>query len=188
MENLAQYIKTLYGSQTLKFVEGNRLSFQPFLQKDYGKLNDCTLTSIASVLHYYTHEEMDILYPIVEKVAEKHFYNGDKYGTIPFFISDIFSEAAGGRKAKSKYLKSIGYNFNTIKNLINAGNPVILNISNDGVGKYRNHSVTIFGYVVYKIDNDKTIFTLLVYDNWTKEIRWVVYNKLSTISSITYLA
>ena len=93
MENLAQYIKTLYGSQTLKFIQGKRLQFQPFLQNDYGKDNDCTLISIASVLHYYNRGEMDFLYPEVEKIAENYLYDGDSYGTLPIFISKIFSKA-----------------------------------------------------------------------------------------------
>lgn len=187
MENLAQYIKTLYGSQTLKFIQGKRLSFQPFLQNDYGKNNDCTLTSIASILHYYGYGEMDFLYPKVEEIAEAHMYNGDTYGTLPIFISKIFSEAAG-HKARSKYFKNIGFNFNLIKNLIDRDKPIILNLHDDGVGKYKDHSVTVFGYTIHQIDGGKNIFTLLIYDNWSKEIRWVIYNKLSMISSITYLA
>lgn len=186
MENLAQYIKTLYGSQTLKFIQGKRLQFQPFLQNDYGKDNDCTLISIASVLHYYNRGEMDFLYPKVEKIAENYLYNGDSYGTLPIFISKIFSKAAG-HKARSKYFKNIGFNFRTIQNLINANDPVILNLHDDGVGIYENHSVIVFGYTIHKIDNDKEIYTLLIYDNWSKEMSWIIYNKLSMISSISYL-
>ena len=186
MENLAQYIKTLYGSQTLKFIQGKRLLFQPFLQDDYGKDNDCTLTSIASILHYYDYGEMDFLYPKVEKIAEQYFYNGDTYGTIPIFINKIFSKAAD-RKTTSKYLKSIVFNFKTIQNLIDNNIPVLLNLHDDGVDNYENHSVVIFGYTVHKIDNNKEIYTLLIYDNWSKEINWIIYNKLSIISSISYL-
>ena len=75
----------------------------------------------------------------------------------------------------SKYFKNIGFNFRTIQNLINANDPVILNLHDDGVGIYENHSVIVFGYTIHKIDNDKEIYTLLIYDNWSKEMSWIIY-------------
>lgn len=186
MESLARYLKQLYQSETIELVEGKRLPVEPYLQDNYGEANDCTLVSIASVLHYYHMGQVDELYPKVEKVAKQYFYNGNTCGTLPIFIRKIFQIVAG-RKVKSSYFKSIGYSFNQIQKQIDYGNPVILNLMDDGVGKYKNHSVVVIGYTVHKLDNDKYVFTLLINDNWSKETQWIVYNKLSTISSIVYL-
>jgi len=56
---------------------------------------------------------------------------------------------------------------------------MLLNMLNDGTGYYKGHTVLIIGYLELKND-----FLLIVLDNWNKDISYIDYNKLSTISSI----
>lgn len=86
-----------------------------------------------------------------------------------------------------RYLKNIGFNFNTIKKQLDQGNPVIISMMNDGRNVYKNHSIVVIGYNVYKIDN-RDIRILAVYDNWSREVRYIDYERLSIISSINYYA
>jgi hypothetical protein len=99
--------------------------FIPLLQKDYGKPYDCTLTCITAILS--CGKNVEETYEKVEKVAEKHFYDGDNYGTIPIFIKSIIDEVA---KVNSKrgYGKGIGYNWETIKTIIRTNKPIILSM------------------------------------------------------------
>lgn len=79
---------------------------------------------------------------------------------------------------KSKYLKNIGYNFNTIKDLIDKDIPVILSVWK--CEKYKNHTVTIFGY-------DEETQELIISDNWVKWATRIKYKNISIISSINYM-
>lgn len=183
---MEKLIKQFYQVNSLELLDYKKLPVVPFLQKDYGEANDCTLVSIASILYYLKKGTVEENYSKIEKIAKKYFYNGKTYGTLPIFIKQIFQTIAN-RKAKSIYLKSIGFLFSQIQEQIDKNNPVILNLMDDGIGKYKNHSVVIIGYAVYKINNNKIIPILLINDNWSKETQYILYDKLSTISSIVYL-
>ena len=166
---MEKFIKQFYGANTIELLDYKKLSVQPFLQNDYGEANDCTLVSITSILHYLNKEPFEKIYPKVENIAKKYFYNGKTCGTIPIFIKQIFQTAAG-RKVKNIYLKSIGFTFNQIIEQIDNSNPVILNMMDDGIGKYENHSVVVVGYAVYRMNSDKIIPVLLINDNWSKDL------------------
>ena len=74
--------------------------------------------------------------------------------------------------------KNIGYNFNTIKDLIDKDIPVILSVWK--CEKYKNHTVTIFGY-------DEETQELIISDNWVTWATRIKYKNISTISSINYM-
>jgi hypothetical protein len=159
------------------------------LQKDYGEDNDCTLTSITAIVNFLSGGKRPVqeYYDYTEQIAKKYFYRGSR-GTPFLTIRKIYHEVLkhfGFSKAHARYLKDVGYKFSHIQAEINKGNPLVLSISNDGLNYYQNHSVTIVGYEIYKINNKK-VPMIAIYDNWYKAISYVDYNKISTVSSIHY--
>ena len=59
------------------------LPFKPFLQDEYGKDMDCTLTSISACIANRTGKISDsdfaVIYANIETCAGYYFYNGDTY-------------------------------------------------------------------------------------------------------------
>ncbi len=187
--NLKEYLKETYGSASEPSSQKQLDNFVPLLQKDYGEANDCTLTSMTAIIFYLTQQKQDIktIYSYVEKTAKKYGYRGQR-GTPSITIRKIFHIALnhfGLPQAYVKYMKNLGFTFKNIKTEINKGNPIILSMADDGKGYYENHSITIIGYQIYKI-NKKEIPMLVVFDNWYKSISYVDYNKMSLVSSIHY--
>ena len=178
--NIGQYINST------KFYPVIINNIQSLLQDNYGKGNDCTLTSITTVIKYFLPKEniLDI-YNEVEKIAKKHGYFGS-YGTPSLMISCVYQKSLNkysiNKKIKSYYLKGIGFNFDQIKRDINNHNPVLLNLWKDGRNYYKNHTVLIVGYL--EKNNHKI---LAVYDNWNLGISYIDYDLLSTTSSINII-
>ena len=153
------------------------------LQNDFGKAQDCTLTSMAYIFgpeHYN----------LIESVAKRYGYNGDRWGTFSITIRKIMQTVMnriGGeyqfKKAKSAYLKNIGVKWELCKKLSHQNMPFyILNISNDGRNYYKNHSVTVIGYKEYQ-----NARFLVVYDNWFKTSALIDFDKLSIFCSINWI-
>ena len=185
-KNLMKYLSDNYGEGFL-VSEAHIAKVVPLLQKNYGGQNDCTLTSITSIISYIVNNKVWIttLYQEVEDIAEKYFYKEDR-GTMYAAIRSIFNESVkkySNKTSCAKFGKGTGYNFEYIKSKIDEKMPLILSMTNDGMDYYKNHSVTIVGYAIYKI-NGKNVNLLKIYDNWTTEVSYVDYNKLSPISSI----
>ena len=180
-DNLSAY---LHEQNYYQKILGN---IQPLLQCDYGEANDCTLTSITTVIHSYLPSvSINTIYNQVETIAKRYGYTGIK-GTQPIIIRTIYQESLNAFKipwhARSKYLKGIGFTWNFIKENFEHGNaPIILNLWKDGRNYYYNHTVLIIGYL--ESGNKKM---LAVYDNWFEDISYIDYGKLSTICSIQYI-
>ena len=180
---------TDYLYQTYREIKGAKATYsinpkmKPLLQDNYAGRNDCTITSLTALgLYHELHENAALLHKDVSEVAKKYFYDPNKMGTLPFFIKNIFDKFLGDRKSHSRYLKGIGFNWNTIKNEINKNNPIILSMLNDGRGYYKSHSVVIVGYKEYNSTQ-----MLMIYDNWHLNISYIDYKKLNCISCINYL-
>lgn len=178
--NLIVYLDEVYNASRNAGVVKRITGYTPLLQADYGKDYDCSLTCITAMLMNNNPQET---YNKVETVAKKYFYNGDRGGTIPFFIKNIIDKV-GGVNSKSAYGKGIGFTWDKIKTLIHQNKPIILSVACDGRNYYKNHSVTIVGYNQYLSGK---VRLLAVYDNWRKEIAYIDYNRLSVISSINYI-
>ena len=149
------------------------------LQKNYGKRLDCTLTSLTCIFGEQHYSD-------IEKIAEKHGYNGDKWGTNPLAVKAIMREFMRRwdipGKAKSAYGKGIGWTWSSIKDIVSRNIPIVLNLWKDGRGYYKDHSVTIIGAEEY----EQARF-LLVLDNWHETVSLIDYDKLCIISSINYI-
>lgn len=188
-DNLEQYIVDTYGNNYNYFFRYGEhlLNIKPLIQDEYGEENDCTLVSILTILNHRIYNlDLNYWYSIIERVAKRYFYTG-KNGTLPFFINSIMKRVTPECNPHVRYLKNIGFNFNTIRRQLDQGNPVIISMMNDGRNVYKNHSIVVIGYNVYKIDN-RNIRMLAVYDNWSREVRYIDYERLSMISSINYYA
>lgn len=192
IKNVASYIKDAYNTSTVTSVAAKTISnIQPLLQADYGGDGDCTLTSITTVLLYYLKysKSVEKVYNIVEKYAINFLYN-ENYGTIPIFIKAIIDKSAKevGLNGSSfnKIFKNVGITWDRIKKLIRDNRPIILSLSDDGREYYASHSITIIGYTEYKIEGNRVIRMLKVYDNWRENIGYVDFEKLGRACCINY--
>ena len=187
--NIELYLKEAYGGTPVLKQQKHIAGFKPLLQRNYGGDNDCTLTSITAIVSFLSKYKYPIkdVYAYVEKIAKKYLYRGTS-GTPFITIRKIFHESLKHYKlpqAYVKYLKGVGYNFKDIQNAIKRGTPLVLSMANDGRDYYTNHSITIIGYDIYKI-NGKEVKMIAVYDNWYAVVSYVDYDKISKISSIQY--
>lgn len=187
--------KEYFPDADIRTIEVYRLNMRSLVQSDYGKSEDCTLTSITSLIDYYTKHKYEVqeIYDAVEKIALKYGYNGDTYGTINITIKKILGEAYKkfGLKqtAKEKLFKNLGYTYDFIKSRLIMSMPMILSMWNDGRSYYKNHSVTVVGYRIFQLEKDgKSIKcpTLMIYDNWAKTTSYLDFTQLGVISSIVY--
>lgn len=185
--NLQAYILKEYGDTSHLAVKKNYIQgIKPLLQNDYGEDQDCSLTSITTVVSYYKPQlQIQFIYDQVEKIAKKFLYKGNR-GTPTITMNVIFNKVLQlfqiNLKSHNGYIKNLGYNYVGIKNLINKNRPTLLSLSKDGRNFYANHTVLVIGY--YEIDKAKMI---AIYDNWYKQISYIDYNKLAIISGINYL-
>ena len=189
--NLNKYLVENYGGPMLRekkvIIEG----IQPLLQKNYGEAYDCTLTSITTIISWLDPTlDIQTIYDKVESIAKKYLYNGSKTGTMPIFIQPIFNQSLEyfniNKTTKFRYFKKIFFDFEFIQKQIDNNNPLILSLLTDGRDYYKNHSITIIGYSRIQTENRNLAKMLLVYDNWSKEISYIDYNKLSIISGINF--
>lgn len=191
-KRVTAYVKDAYDSNIAVPIAAKTISnVKPLLQADYGGDGDCTLTSITTVLLYYLKysKPVEKVYNIVEKYATKFLYN-EKYGTIPIFIKAIIDrsskEVGLNDNSFSKNFKNIGVTWDRIKKLIRDNRPVILSLSDDGREYYASHSITIVGYTEYKIEGNRIVRMLKVYDNWRENIGYVDFEKLGRACCINY--
>lgn len=189
--NVEEYLKKKFNTEDVQQISSKVLHIIPLLQNNYGEAGDCTLTSITTCVNYYKEGQSTIqeIYDYVEKVAKKWGYNGN-IGTFPLFIQRIYNEVlkkfpCTKKRTAQRYFKNVGFNFNAIKNIINKSTPIVLSINNDGRNYYKNHSITIVGYKVFKV-NKRTVNMLVVYDNWYASESYVDWDALPIIASINY--
>lgn len=187
--NIEWYLKTTYGNAPILKRQKKLDGFPFLLQKDYGDLNDCTLTSITAIVSFLSLGKNSIqeIYNYVEKIAKKNLYKGSR-GTPYLTMRKIFHESLARfklPKANIKFVKGVGYNYSTITAELHKNNPVILSVTNDGRDYYKNHSITVIGYEIYQVGN-KEVKMLLVADNWYSTIGYIDFDKIKKVSNIMY--
>lgn len=193
--NLNTYIKGQCGDAPIgeiRVTQEKELPIIPFLQNDWGDSNDCTIISISTILYQMYNHQKDFsqIYNIVVKYAKQYGYK-DSSGTLPFFNKAIFEKSIKefenkDVRVKTKYLKNIGFTYTDIVKLINSGTLFTLSLFKDGRGYYENHTVNIAGYKICTIGQKQMRF-LIVYDNWSREKRYIDFDKLNTICCINYI-
>ena len=181
----------------IELIKTQKLDVFSLIQKD------CALLSVVICVFYWVNKTnlpipLSEIYIEVKKLAEKYKYNKFKN---PLLIKKIYSDALdyftiGGGKVNYGHLKNVGYSLAEIKQAIDCELPIILYLLNDGKSYYKNHIVTIVGYEDYlltDIDLNRIIPTkqkqktmLLVYDNWTTDLSYIDFDKISFFSDIQY--
>lgn len=190
-DNILSYIQENYGE--IKSIEKRTVpAIQSFLQDDFEGASDCTLTSILTVTNYFTEIEKPLdCYNFIKKIAKKVFYT-DNHGTfattINFIVKRVFKNYGIKYKPRARFFKGIFVKPKYIKDNIDHRKPVLLSLWKDGRGYYDNHTITIIGYGVYTTIDQKEHFILQIYDNWSKQLRYLDYEKLSIICSINYFS
>lgn len=174
----------------VKKVDEFSLKMESFLQQNYGGQDDCTLTSILTLVKYYKPELNDNeAYNYIEQIAVKYLYkeNGGTFlGFNSTIIKQVFSHFGINKKVTAKYIKNLGFNINTLINQLKLKKPILITLSNDGRGFYKNHTVTIFGYNIYESIDKKKKIMLKIYDNWTTSVSYLDYDILRPDCSICY--
>lgn len=193
-DNLTKYLKQKYGDFSGEpIAEGAIKNIKSLLQANFGGENDgdCTLTTIVCLLYFYLPMiAPEILYNTVLKFGLLMGYTPGT-GTHPIVMRTLMNTCARilgtKQRARVRYIKGLMFNWKTIKKLVDNNTPFMLSISNDNRSFYKDHSITIIGYMEYKIGN-KIVKMLKVYDNWSLEERYVDYNIISPFLSIHYFS
>ena len=187
-ENIQQYIKDEYNADRITISKEIK-DIEPLLQANYGGDNDCTLTSITTIIHSKVKDEpIENIYNTVEKIAKKHGYTSG-YGTFSFTVKSIYEKALKeyglAKSTKWKIIKNIGIKIKDLIWALNDNTPIILNFLSDGRKYQGNHTVLIIGYDIIKVNN-KDYYLLKLYDNWNNVITYMDWQKLSYICSVNY--
>lgn len=180
------------------------LNIQPFLQKDFTELEqDCTFTSIVTCVHYfYPDINPQDIYNVAVGIYKRDFPSFQKIkGVVPFAIKHVYDEVFKYFKLhyfsiRSRYVNHIGFSHKFIRTEIDEGIPIILSMLNDGRKFYENHTVTVIGYSEFIMTREQNAFSslnsekiktlALVYDNWSKEIRYIDLAHISPISCVVF--
>lgn len=195
IQRVMSYLKLKYPKCIIKVGKSKSISnIKSFLQADYGKENDCSITAMATVFYHKLNGQVDFdhIYNVVEQAGYDWGY-GD-WGTKTYSIKSIMERSAKvlnvKQKAIVKHYKGIMWNINSVMDLIDKGNPMVLAIQKDGRRYYDKHSVTIMGYAQYDVTFNGQTFTesyLRVFDNWTKTPMYIDYQLLGMLSCINYM-
>lgn len=168
------YIKNYYEGAEL--IDENILSLPNFTIKDLtNDRNSCSLVSLTRIINYYfPNLSLEEIYNYIIIFARKRGYH-EECGTFPNFISEIAKSYFKFKKIPAKCRGIYFSNFYShIKNEIDNKRPVIMNI---GAGFYKNHTLNVIGYRIYKYKSLK-IKILEVLDGWSREIRYLDYSAL----------
>ncbi len=144
--------------------------------------NHCTLTTVTAIFNYYknlgfTRIDNDIydLFHVVSEIAIKKGYYKENMGTFPWYIDNLVRDVwkhygYEGTANNDFFFWDIDSINKTIKKEIDEGRPGIISFTN---GNYGMHTVTFYGYKLYKKKgNDKKMY-LKVNDNWTTSSRYI---------------
>ena len=192
--NIKKYLQENYRfGDTINEVYRKQLSAPVFLQNNYGQEGDCTLTSILTLVEYYDRTlNTNDVYDYIEKIARKFLYNGNTFGTLPWFhkaiLKRVFKKFGINQKMEDFYFKGVGFDLISIILAIENNIPVMLSLFRDGRDYYDNHTVTIVGYVEFEDENHKKIAMLQVFDNWHTSYSYLDYNLISPFSMICHAA
>lgn len=146
------------------------------------------ITAINILQYFAPTMTPGILHDYIRRYGNKIGYS-TKFGIIPLFNSRILNCVATDLHIKhtfrTKYIKNIGFDFKTITDLIDSRNPALLSLFNDGRNYYQRHSVVIMGYEIYDVGGVQKRL-LVVCDSWSKGYSYIDYDRLSSVSSLTY--
>lgn len=182
IKNITTYLKDRYGGTPTVSDPGDSLILNTYTMSTVsGKsANNCTLVAISKVLYYWKTQKnkSDItgtigdIYSVVEEIATDYGYN-DTDGTFPTKINnimlDVFDHYGYDSTCRGIYIWSFD---NEVRDEIDSERPVLMNILR---GYYGDHTITVAGYSVYKINNTEYPMIKVV-DGWESGYRYIDYN------------
>lgn len=191
IEEPLKYMRAKYGDGWIKYQNGEIEGVSNFRQSVLEKnSNNCTLASITRILKYYSdigytripNDTKDI-YSLVREVGVRHGFDPQKTGILrdlfvytPWEIDNMMEEAWRAFGYSKAYGDNVYLNkLATIKSNIDNKNPLLLNIAS---GDYKDHSVCIFGYIVFSKKGYSEVTLLKIYDGWSESIRYIDWNRL----------
>ena len=188
--DLKEYIRENYGAGYTESESGTvEPKIQTFLMKDMEKAAcNCSIVAMTRILAFYRDNEgkdqipgNKKLYNDIKSIAAIFGYDMEK-GTNPVKINNILNymltKYGYSGKGKSTYI----LNFKTVKEQIDAGRPLILNIA---FGYYRDHTVSVVGYNEFSKGTGrfkKKKRFIKVYDGWTDKNTYIDYDRINIAS------
>ena len=141
--------------------------------------NNCTLVATSRVLFYWKTQQgksgitgtIGEIYDVVEDIAKGYGYS-DAEGTFPTKINNIMHDAFDHYGYNATCNGVYIWTFDDeVRSEIDAERPVLMNIVR---GYYENHTVTVAGYSIYKVNN-KTYPMIKIVDGWELGYRYIDY-------------
>lgn len=150
---------------------------------DLGGHNNCTLVALYNIMVHYRGKgyskipsKQSELYSIIKKQATKLGYNYEKSKGLSVTKNDNlvtntwrkgFGYSAG--KGTNNYL----WTYSTATNSIKKGKPIMFSLAS---GVYFDHTVTVYGYKVYKNNRTGKKYTfLMLKDGWSNSTRYLAW-------------
>ena len=150
---------------------------------DLGGHNNCTLTSLYNIMVYYRSkgyskipDKQSKLYSIIKKQASNLGYDYKKSRGLPVtknnnFVTNTWQKGFGysSGSGSNNYL----WKSSTAINLIDNSKPFMFSIAS---GVYYDHTVTVYGYKIYKNKRTGKKYTfLMIRDGWSSGVRYLAW-------------
>ncbi len=177
-----QHVNTKYGSGW-SYHSGKTISgFLPLEMDKFDAVNHCTLTTLTSIFNYYQSQgfnriskDINELFFLISDIATKKGYYNRKIGTYPWYIDNLVRDVIrhykySGIANNDLFFWDAKSLYKTLKKEIDEGRPAVISLTN---GKYGMHTVTLYGYKIYKKEGFDNKMYLKVNDNWTTEPRFI---------------
>lgn len=183
-----KYLEDRYGNK-INLKSQKSLAMKSFTMSSFeSNVSNCTLTAITRILVYYQNRGYNIsmgksnhvIYEKVKAKAKKYGYSDKKgldYTKINDVVDDVLEDYGYPQsKCKAVYIWTFD---KEVKKEIDNNHPVIMNIAR---GYYKDHTVTVCGYAIYKESGlifDTTHHMIQVYDGWNSSRRYIDYEKFA---------
>ncbi len=177
-----KHVNDKYGSgwtyHSGKTIDG----FVPLIMADFDSVNHCSLTTITAIFNYYQsigfdriNKDINELFLLISDIATKKGYYNYKTGTYPWYIDNLVRDVLtyynySGSANNDFFFWDVKSLNRTLKKEIDEGRPAIISLTN---GKYGMHTVTFYGYKIYKKEGFENKMYLKVNDNWIVEPRYI---------------
>ena len=189
--SITTYLQDRYGGNPIKVDEDNNnvsVNAATMSAVSGKSANNCSVVAISKIMYYWRNNGKDRLpsalgtiYDEVETISVEYGYN-DQDGLGHTKINNVCEDYLQDYNYNSNCNGVYIWSFNSqVKGEIDAGRPVILNITS---GYYGNHSVVVNGYEIYEINGVEYPF-IQVSDGWVYGYRYIDYNDFarSTLAS-----
>ncbi len=190
----AWHLRENYG-QGWQLVESREIEgYRPLNMNDFPGENHCSLVSLSSIFSYYRQQgfhaipEDQVLFKDILSLATRKFYYNKRFGTKPLFIS-LLGRDIGRLYGYDYDFKNSLFLLNSkklrqeLKATIDRSQPAALSFV---FGDYRFHTVSYYGYQVFKRGQEERIY-LLINDNWSKRRVYIDLSKLGVQNKTIFM-